>query len=199
MNKEKKVLITISVSTIMLLSFLIISYSIPQPHPLIFPLWIVDTDNSVPNSEMNITFGKTNSLTIGGQNLMDRQEDCLLLVKLRNISSSLPFSGNSSFPAKSSFLPCILNFSFTLENNQMSEMPFNFVINGEKNLASNNVTISSLVINNYFYNMTVNSNLDQDSEIRFQFFYELWLKDPSQNDYLFSGIWVSSPFLRIMG
>ncbi|MCJ7634622.1 hypothetical protein MUP77_19800 [Candidatus Bathyarchaeota archaeon] len=199
MNKEKKMLAVILISTIILLSFFFITYTIPQPQPSIFPLWIVDANNSVPPSEMNVTLGKPNSLVIGAQNLMGKQEDCLLLVKLRNMSSSLPFSGNSSLPAESSSLPYILNFSFALENNEMWEMPFNFTINGEENLASNNVTVNSLVIDNSFYNYSLKSISDSDSEIRYQFFFELWLKDQGQNSYLFSGIWVSSPFLRIVG
>jgi hypothetical protein len=199
MNKEKQILAVILISTIILLSFFIIIYTIPQPQPSIFPLWIVDANNSVPSSEMNVTLGKPNSLVIGAQNLMGKQEDCLLLVKLRNMSSPLPFSGNSSLPAESSSLPQILNFSFALENNQTWEMPFNFTINGEENLASNSVTVNSLVIDNSFYNTTLKSIADSNSEIRYQFFFELWLKDQGQSSYLFSGIWVSSPFLRIVG
>jgi hypothetical protein len=194
---DKQVLIAILISTIILLSFLVAVFTIPRPTIPIFPLWVLGEKREIPAPTMNISLGRAYSLFIGGQNLMGKTEYCTLAVKLRNMASPLPFTGNSSVPARASPLPSIMNFAFAQRNNETWETAFTFTIFGKENPTENSITIDSLVVNGAFYNVMLESFSDADSGFFCQFFFELWLQDEQQGMASFSGVWVSSPILRI--
>lgn len=128
---------------------------------------------------------------------MGKTEYCTLSVKLRNMSSSLPFSGNSSVPAKASPLPSVMNFTFALRNSETWETAFNFTIFGKENLMENSFTIDSLVIGGVSYDVMLKSFSDANRGFYYQFFFELWFQDEQQGVSYFSGVWVSSAILRI--
>lgn len=192
-------LIAILISTIILLSFFVAVFTIPRPTAPIFPLWVLGEKHEIPASTMNISLGHAYSLFMGGQNLKGKTENCTLTVKLRNMDLPLPFAGNSSAPARASPLPPIMNFTFALRNNETWETAFTFTIFGRKNPTKNSITIDSQVVNGAFYNVMLESFSDGDSGFLCQFFFELWFQDEGQDTYSFSGIWVSSPILRIGG
>ena len=194
---DRQVLIAILVSSIILLSFLVAVFTIPRPTIPIFPLWFLGEKREIPAPTMNISLGNRYSLFVGGQNLMGVTEYCTLIVKLRNMASPLPFAGNSSVPARASPLPSIMNFAFALRNNETWETEFTFTIFGQENPIENSITVDSLNINGAFYNVVLESFSDADSGFLCQFFFELWLRDGSQVTPAFSGVWVSSPILRI--
>lgn len=127
---------------------------------------------------------------------MGKTENCTLAVKLRNMVSPLPFTGNSSVPARASPLPPIMNFTFALANNETWERAFTFTVFGEENLAENSITLDMLAIDGASYSVMVKSFSDADSGFLYQFFFELWFQDEQQG-MVFSGVWVSSPILRI--
>jgi len=194
---DKQVLIAILISTIILLSFLVAVFMIPRPTIPIFPLWVLGEKREIPAPTMNISLGTAYSLFTGGQNLMGVTKYCTLAVKLRNMASPLPFTGNSSVPAKASPSPSIMNFTFALRNNETWESAFNFTIFGEENPMENSIAIDSLIVNGAFYGVMLESFSDVDSGFFCQFFFELWFQDEQQGASSFSGVWVSSPILRI--
>ena len=197
MSGDKQVLIAILVSTIMLFSFFAVVFMVPQPTIPIFPLWVLGKNHEIPDPTMNTSLGHSYSLFIGGQNLMGKTEYCTLAVKLRNMSSSLPLSGNSTVQAKASSVPSLMKFNFALRNNETWETAFNFMIFGEENMTENSITINSLVVDGVFYDITLKSFSDANSRLFYQFFFELWLQDEQQSTPYFSGVWISSPFLEI--
>lgn len=195
MSGDKQVLVAILIAIVILFAFFAAVLTNPQPAVPVFPLWVLGEDHEIPDPTMENSFGRTYSLFVGGQNLMGKTEYCTLAVKLRNMSFLLPFSGNSSTPAKASSLPSVMKFTFTLRNNQTWETAFNFRIRG--NLTESSITIDSVVINGASYNVDMKSFLDADAGPYFQFFFELWLQDEQHESSYFSGVWASSPLLEM--
>lgn len=128
---------------------------------------------------------------------MGKTENCTLTVKLRSMDSLLPFAGNSSVPARASPLPSIMNFTFALQNNETWETAFTFAIFGKEVPTENGISVDSLVVNGAFYDIALELFSDADSGFLCQLFFELWFRDERQGMSSFSGVWVSSPILRI--
>jgi hypothetical protein len=193
-SNDGKTLIGGIACCIIFLSFLVYAYTIPAPEPKIFPLWLVEPNGAIPNATMPISIGVTSSLSIGAQNRMGQFEYCSILVKLRDLSSSIPFSGNASDAPKPSSLKPIMNLDFSLEDKEIWESPFSF--NFQTSAVNNeSYTVGSVIINGQSYTLPnpISSQIIQTPY--YQFLYELWTKNASQTEYSFSGIWVSSPFL----
>jgi hypothetical protein len=199
MSGDKQVLIAILISTIVLFSFFVVISTIPQPAIPIFPLWVIGENHEILAPTMNISLGNAYSLFIGGQNLMGKTEYCTLAVKVRNMSSLLPLSGNSSVQPKASPLPSVVNFTFALRHNETWETAFDFKIVGGENLMEDSITIDTLIINGNVYDVALKLFSDANSGFCCQFFFELLLRDDQQGISHFSGVWVSSPFMRITG
>ncbi len=194
LNSDKQVLIAGIVCSVVLLSFVVYVFTLPAPTQPIFPMWVVEQNGAIPSSEMNITLGNQSGLLIGVQNQMGKLQYCSIVVKFRNLSSPPPVSANATVQSKASPLHPIMSFSLVLTNNETWVTPFNFKFLWEGNI-DNSYTINSVVINDQSYNLTEpiqNGNLQNSS---YQFLFELWTKNTPEENYNFSGIWVSSPFL----
>lgn len=128
---------------------------------------------------------------LGTQNKMGKEEQCRLLVKLRNMTQPIPVTSNQT----SSGLPTLLTYNFSLRNDEKWETAFNFTLFGSK--VDNSLLINEIKIDNFAVSPVLHIDWNtEDNGFYFQFLYELWLLNQTSNSFYFSGVWVSSPLLN---
>jgi hypothetical protein len=194
MAESRLILVVVFVAIIILSSTIVYILSLPYPNSPTFPMWVLGEDHAVSLQDLNVTVGSEYSLFVGAQNKMGTRQECAVTVKLRNVSMPLPSTSN----ATPSPLPSLLNFSFNLNPDEDWEEHFTFRIFGAGNLTERRFTTTSVEINSVPYNVTIDSRQTEGAAwFEYQFLFELWVFNTTVNDFRFSGVWVSSPFLRV--
>jgi len=190
---KNKSIIPILISVIVLVAGVAYIFSIPQPSPSYFPLWILDTNGLVPDVVENIVLNQTYSLIIMAQNKMGLPKRCMIEAKLGN-KSMIISSAKGAKPFMG--LPVIWTYEFNLSRNEESKITFQFKFQGNQ-IDADNFSIDQIEINNFSVN-SINLTSTRDPELEgfvYQFVFELWLLENDSAN--FSGSWVSSPFLNV--
>jgi len=182
----------IFVSAVIICSMFAYVFIMPRPVQPIFPMWVLNEYQKAPKSQMTVSNNTNYLLYIGVENKMGRAEYCKILVKLRNLSMPIPSTANST-PAP---LDSILNYRLFLANDEKWEKSFEFKVMGGE--IENSFIIHNIEINGQLYEPNLKSDWSEEFEgYYYQFIFELWLFDKPREEFSFSGVWVTSPFLYI--
>lgn len=191
-KEDRRVLAAIFISAVILAAVFLYAFAIPRYSGPYFPLWILDQNHLAMKRTINVAVNESYIFYLGAQNKMGKEEQCRLLVKLRNMKQPIPVTSNQT----PSGLPTLLNYNFSLRNDEEWETRFNFTLFGGK--IDNSIFIDQTSIDSFMVFSALNATWDKEnSGFYFQFLYELWLLNQSSNSFSFSGVWVSSPLLNV--
>ncbi len=181
LNKEEiRLAAVIAICSTILLASCIYIYSITPQKTAFFQLSLTSPDGAILPAELNVTSGQNNDLSITVQNSMGNTQLCTLNVELLVL--------NSSFNSLNSM--ALSNYTFYISSNGIWAKNFTYQINNNLN---NNQTLQIL-----FNNDQVQVSQNQyNQNLLFQFRFDLWAFNTSNNTYVFTNTWVSSPFLTV--
>lgn len=182
----------IFISAVIICSMFAYIFIMPRPIQPIFPMWILNEYQKAPKSQMIVVNNTNYLLYIGAENKMGHAEYCEILVKFRNLSMPIPSTANST-PAP---FDSILNYRFFLVKDEEWETSFEFKIMGEE--IEDSFLIYNIEINGQLYEINLKSDWSDEFEgYYYQFIFELWLFNETKEEFSFSSVWVTSPFLYI--
>ena len=190
---EKRLLLTIFVCTIILISaFIYVFVSSPEKKNF-FQAWILGSDDSILGSVLTVASNQSYMLNLGVQNTRGYEEQCKLAVKFRNMP---PLDNSTSGNASTTSSLELTEFQFFLLDNETwtKNMTFkvDYVAEGDM------LNILGIEIDNSRHIVNLTSTFDYTRMGFFsQFRFELWAFNASLNDFYFTNIWVSSPFLNM--
>lgn len=186
------VLDAIFISAVIVLSMFAYVFIMPRAVQPIFPMWVLDEYQRAPKSQMAVLTNESSLFYIGVENKMNRSEYCEIQVKFRNLSMPIPNTANSTFAP----LDSILSYRFFLAKDETWETPFEFNLTGEE--FNSSFILHDIEINNKLYEINLQSDwIEEFNGYNYQFIFELWLFEKTKEEFSFSGVWVTSPFLYI--
>jgi hypothetical protein len=186
------VLDAIFISAVIISSMFAYIFIMPRVVQPIFPMWVLDEYQHAPMSQMAVLTNESSLLYIGVENKMNGSEYCEIQVKFRNLSMSIPNTANVTFAP----LDSILSYRFFLAKDETWETPFEFNFTGEE--LNSSFILHDIEINNKLYETNLQSDwIEEFNGYNYQFIFELWLFDKTEEGFAFSGVWVTSPFLYI--
>lgn len=187
------VLDAILISTVIISSMFAYVLLMPRPVQPIFPMWVLNEYHQAPKSQLAVSRNESSLLHIGVENKMNRAEYCEIQVKIRNLSMPIPSTANST----SAPLDYILSYQFFLAKDETWENEIKFNLIGEEH--NNSFILHNIELNDKLYEQNLNSDwLEEFNGYNYQFIFELWLFDKTNEAFSFSGVWVTSPFLYII-
>jgi hypothetical protein len=186
------VLDAIFISAVIIFSMFAYVFIMPRAVQPIFPMWVLDGHQRAAKSQMAVLTNESSLFYIGVENKMNGSEYCEIQVKFRNLSMSIPNTANVTFAP----LDSILNYRFFLAKDETWETPFEFNFTGEE--LNSSFILHDIKINNKLYEINLQSNwIEEFNGYTYQFIFELWLFEKTKEEFSFSGVWVTSPFLYI--
>lgn len=190
---EMRLLATIVIcSTLLISSCVYIFMSTPQKNE-IFQAWILGTDGIILGPVLNVSSNQNYELVLGVQNSMGTNESCKVTTEFR----SVPHSDNSTSANATAIASVQLREQqFFLTDNQTWATTINFRINGE--IEDNLFRVQEIELDGTKFQINLTSSFDAKRVGYFwQFRFELWALNNTSNDYYFTNVWVSSPFLNM--
>jgi len=190
-HQEMRLLKTIFVCSIVLVSAFIYMFAFTPQKKSLFHAWILGPDGSILGPVLAIASNQSYSITLGVQNSMGYVEYCKLKVKFRNVQFDNRPSVDVSMPSLE-----VTNFQFFLLDNETWTKDVRFRV--ESTTEGSILRIRGIEIDNSYFTSNLTSSFDSNRNGFFwQFRFELWAFNTSSNDFYFTNTWVSSPLLNI--
>lgn len=181
-------------STLLIAScvYIIISTSTPQKKGF-FQAWILGPDGVILDPVLNVSSNQYYGLLLGVQNSMGTNESCKLTTEFR----SVPYSDNATSANAMEIASVQLREQqFFLLDNQTWATTITFRINGT--IENNLFRVQEIELDGTQFQINLTSSYDAKRNGYFwQFRFELWALNNTSNDYYFTNVWVSSPFLNM--
>ena len=187
----KVALILASLTSVIILSPSLFSVLHSMSSESYSELYILGPNHAAKTFPFNIRNNEAYRIFLGIGNHIGSAAQYAVFVKLRNQSESSPDQKTSN----PSPIPALNSYYISLPNGEYWETSIDFHFGG-LNFSGNNYVVEYIVMNDVVIN--INKTFSWDSERKgfyLQLFFELWIRDPESNEFLFHnrsvGIWLN--------
>ena len=185
-DQEIRLIETIFVCSILLVSAFVYILMSTTPKKSFFQLWVTDSNGLVLRPVLPVSSNQSYLMTLGVQNTMGCIEYCRLTTKFQ----SAPLLNVSAASAE------LGNFRFFLLDNETWTKTFSFIVNSTTE--GDMIRIHGIGLDDSYFSINLTSTFDFNQNGFFwQFRFELWAFNTSSNNFDFTNTWASSPFLNI--